>query len=368
MRVAYVAGSRVPSRTANSVHVMKMCQGIVEAGHEVVLLVPGEASSAWAAPAVLAEAYGLRVDFPIERLHNAANPYRLAVAAARRAAALAPDAVYTRHIPSAAAVAVAGRLPVDLELHTPPAGMERHLYRVAARRVGRIVCITEALASHMSSWSETPTAKLLVAPDAVDVTAFDDAVADADGGARSPTVGYFGHLYEGRGVPLLLELAARLPDVSFVICGGEERDIEALRAAVVGRGLGNVDVRGHVPNPRMPRLMVGCDVLVLPYERTVRTSSGGEISRWMSPMKVFEYLAAGRPIVTSDLPVLREVLDDTTAVFVEPGDVDSWERELGALLVDAERRRAMGEAARQAARGRDWRDRAAAILGRPPAT
>jgi glycosyltransferase involved in cell wall biosynthesis len=64
-------------------------------------------------------------------------------------------------------------------------------------------------------------------------------------------------------------------------------------------------------------------------------------------MKVFEYLAAGRPILSSDLPVLREVLTESNAVLLPPEDVEAWDRALQALVADSSRRAALGAQARR---------------------
>jgi glycosyltransferase involved in cell wall biosynthesis len=96
----------------------------------------------------------------------------------------------------------------------------------------------------------------------------------------------------------------------------------------------------------------------MPYQRTVATSSGGNTADICSPMKMFEYMAAGRAILSSDLPVLHEVLDETTAVFCPPDDIGSWESMLSGLLTDERQRLALGQRARQAVLGYSWIERA----------
>ena len=68
------------------------------------------------------------------------------------------------------------------------------------------------------------------------------------------------------------------------------------------------------------------DVLLMPYQESVSIGvAGHDTARWMSPMKMFEYLGAGVPIISSDLPVLREVLlDGENSLLARPSDIDSW--------------------------------------------
>jgi glycosyltransferase involved in cell wall biosynthesis len=79
-------------------------------------------------------------------------------------------------------------------------------------------------------------------------------------------------------------------------------------------------------------------------------------------MKMFEYMAAGRAILTSDLPVLREVLDETKAVFSPLEQVEAWESALGVLLADPQRRQALGQSARTAVEQYSWVKRAQRVL------
>jgi glycosyltransferase involved in cell wall biosynthesis len=109
----------------------------------------------------------------------------------------------------------------------------------------------------------------------------------------------------------------------------------------------------------------------MPYQQTVATSSGGNTASICSPMKMFEYMAAGRAILTSDLPVLREVLDDSMAVFCQPEAQESWASALGELLVDEGRRQSLGQQARICARKYSWVVRAQRALegfNLPPTT
>ena len=90
-----------------------------------------------------------------------------------------------------------------------------------------------------------------------------------------------------------------------------------------------------------------------------------EIGRWMSPLKLFEYMAAGKPILASDIPALREILaDGGTALLLPPGDVAAWAAAARALLADPARAAALGARAR-AAWGRRPRRCGARSAARP---
>ena len=112
-----------------------------------------------------------------------------------------------------------------------------------------------------------------------------------------------------------------------------------------------------VPQRDLPLIQAACDVLLMPYQRAIAVSSGGDTAAFASPMKAFEYMAAGRPILSSDLPVLREVLNDGNAVLLDPQEVDAWQAALKSLVGDEPRRIRLGEAARRGAARYTWLER-----------
>ncbi len=119
---------------------------------------------------------------------------------------------------------------------------------------------------------------------------------------------------------------------------------------------------GFVPNSQLPLIQAACDVLMMPHERRVSASGGGDIARFTSPMKMFEYLASGRAIIASDLPVLREVLNENNAVLIAPEDIDAWNGTLRVLEIHENRRHALGDQARIDAAKYTWVERARRAL------
>jgi glycosyltransferase involved in cell wall biosynthesis len=79
-------------------------------------------------------------------------------------------------------------------------------------------------------------------------------------------------------------------------------------------------------------------------------------------MKMFEYMAAGRAILSSDLPVIHEVLDETTAVFCPPEDLSAWQRALSHLRENPGDCQALGQNARAAVQAYTWRSRSERAL------
>jgi glycosyltransferase involved in cell wall biosynthesis len=138
------------------------------------------------------------------------------------------------------------------------------------------------------------------------------------------TIGFTGHFYAGRGIDLLYELAQALPTVRFLWAGGTPDAVDVWRENLRRAELTNVTLTGFVENSRLPLYQAACEVLLMPYSSSIAASSGQEIAEVINPMKMFEYMAVGRPIISADLPAIREVLNDSMAVYCPPGDVGAW--------------------------------------------
>ena len=336
---------------------MKVCQAFGQLGHEVVLIVPGPRPRDLL-PASLLTHYGLQTLFNIEWLpfrHRRMFPWT----AASRARRLGADLLYAWPAQSAVSGLLAG-LPSMLELHDYPRGrfgpLWFHLFVVIPGRK-RFLPITDALRRVLNLRDE----QTVIAPDGVDLERYTSLPGPATarrmlGLPDAPIVMCTGHLYAGRGAALFLTLAGIFPAARFVWVGGRPEDVAYWRERA--SHLANGSFKGFVPNERIPLYQSSADVLLMPYERTIATSSGGSTANICSPMKMFEYMATGRAILTSDLPVLHEVLDEETAVFCPPEDIASWEKALGELLADEPRRQRLGQRALDAVKRYTWQERA----------
>ena len=368
MKIVAIAGSTIPSDTANSLQVMKACQALAQIGQHVTLFVPGSRNT----NVDLKRHYGLRTEFPIEWLASSSRR-RFTWDAVRKARALRADLVYS-WFPQSAVFGLLHGFPVVFEIHLQPTGrFGPFWHRAFARLRGRKrwAAITRALVSVLERdfHMRVPEEEVVIAPNGVDLERFvslpDPAAVRRQLGLREvPTVMCTGHLYAGRGAELFLTLAKSLPAAHFVWVGGRPKDIEAWRQRVAS---GNVTFTGFIPNRDLPLYQAAADILLMPYSRSIMGSSGSADSAAVaSPMKMFEYMAAGRAIVSSDLPVVREVLNEKNAVFCEPEEIGAWRLAIEGLLNDDARRNELGNQARQDVQGYTWVARAQHIMNRFP--
>lgn len=372
MKIAVIALSRIPSETANSIQVMKVCQSLQQAGHDATLIVPALSaiSPAWHD---LARHYGLSTPFEIIWL-PLRNRRLFTLQAVLRARALQPHLLYTWVIQSAV-FGLLGRMPTLFEVHELPSGrVGPWWYRLFAAipYPKRVAAITRGMQSLLEEqFGRLAAGDFVIAPMGVELERFPGDSGDPQAARRTlglpnrPTVMCTGHLYAGRGVELFVTLARVMPQAHFVWVGGRESDVTAWRERAAG--LPNLTFTGFIPNADLPRWQAAADVLVMPYGKSIAGSSGGNTAAVASPMKMFEYMAAGRAIVSSDLPVIREVLNEHMAVFAPPDDPAAWQAALEDLLNKPEMRLSLGRTARAAVEQYTWLARAQALLrGFPP--
>jgi glycosyltransferase involved in cell wall biosynthesis len=372
MRIVYISAGEIPSKRANSIQVMKVCQAYARQGHAVTLLTPaGQGGQPdWQS---LAAHYGLTTPFDLQFI--ALQPFwkrrDFAWKAVYKARSLGSDLIHARALPPAVLGLLAG-MPVILEMHQLPGGTFGPLwYRLFLRFPGRkrLVPITQALRQTLESKYRPvlPESRVVVAPSGVDLERFAD-LPDAETARallKLPsgwTVVCSGHLYAGRGMQLFADLAGRMPQVNFLWAGGTDQDVETWRRKMQTAGLQNVHLTGFIPNSQLPLYQAAADALLIPYAPGFTNSGGENISAVSSPMKIFEYMAAGRVILCSDLPVLRETLNESNAILCPPDDGQAWEQALTALQAEAGSGQNLAQQARRDVERYSWEARGGMIL------
>jgi glycosyltransferase involved in cell wall biosynthesis len=227
----------------------------------------------------------------------------------------------------------------------------------------RIVTISAALRDEFLRRHGELSPLLAVAHDGADAAPAMDRTPAVRPNPGRLQVGYAGHLYDGKGIELIAELVRRCPWADFLIVGGAPDIVERWRGRLAGHA--NVRFCGQVPHAEVPDYLAGCQVVLAPYAKRVLISDGRtDVSRWMSPLKIFEYMALGKAILCSDLPVLREILEDGhTALLCPPEEPEYWASALQRLAGNPALICSLAAAALATFESRHtWRKRAGAIL------
>jgi glycosyltransferase involved in cell wall biosynthesis len=399
MRVAYLcADFGIPLRgfKGASVHVREMVAALEERGHQVLLVSPNPgqgnplpdgaellevASPPWMRKTrrLLHRALGEkwpRLPKEAEELLFNGQLYRRALAELET---FAPDVIYERYsLFNLAGLALAQRLRVPhlLEINAPLRlerartrglaldRLARAVERILFARSDGLFVVSRALRDYALERGAHPE-RLFVLPNGVDTRRFRPGMSRAAVRARlgipagAPVVGFAGSLKPWHGTDLLLVAFAAMHRIyrrARLLIIGDGPEAERLRSHASRLGLdGTALFTGAVPHGDVPELLSAIDVAVAPYRRVPEF--------YFSPLKLYEYMAAGLPTIASNAGDIADVVrDGENGLLVEPDDAGELAATLVRLLGDASLRARLGRAARRDAEERDWSHNAAQVI------
>lgn len=339
MHLVYVAHIRVPSEKAHTFQIFRMCAAFAAAGARVTLLVPDRKNPLTEDPFSF---YHLPPSFEIIRLPVADTvgstwlPPHIGLGVALFSFICAargylkihkPTVVYTRELWLLPFLSGFGRL-LAFECHDFPVRFLAYV-RWALRRPQVVFATSNALATRLSSMvkcGRVPVYRNGVDPAFLAISPRQDARRQLGLPEEGHFVVYTGQLHAWKGIETFLRTSILLPTtVHCVIVGGNADDIAAWEKKVPDAGVRFV---GQRPHQEMPLWLSAADVCVLPNSAMTHESQV-----FTSPIKLFEYLASGRPVVASDLPSIREIVGPEMVTFVPPDDASALATALQAVLM-----------------------------------
>ncbi len=362
-RFAYIAKSKIPSRHANSVQVMNMIRAFAPLVETLDIYLPGGLGSRlrqWSGLLFAAYGHSQPANARFHFLPNGHSPARSFEAVVLRAIQPA-DLTFTRSARVALDLAEHGR-SVLFESHVvtrdaAQAPLDRLARALSMAPASGVVGISQAVTEAYAQ-AGLPASRLFTAPDGVDLDAFVAGPSGALARMFGPSVHdrpvllYTGSLSPEKGAGFLAQAASDL-DAHVVIIGGKQE--EHLR---LGKKRPGLFAHPCVPHRDIPALLRDADMLVMPY------LPDGDLIPFMSPLKLFEYMAAGKPILAADLPVLRPILrDGGNCLLFTPGSATSLRQAMARLRdMTPEQRATLRQEQLATAAEHSWTGRAKSIL------
>jgi glycosyltransferase involved in cell wall biosynthesis len=141
------------------------------------------------------------------------------------------------------------------------------------------------------------------------------------------TIAYLGSFHQGKGLHIVLSLAKRIPEHDFVVIGGDANQVHYY----FKQSPSNVQFLGFIEQSEIWKQMKDVDVCLLPNQKVVKTGKKSDIGKYTSPLKMFEYMSYSKPMIASDLDVLREVLNEDFAILADPEDLEQWVKAIKKL-------------------------------------
>ena len=338
MKFLYISNALISSRKANSMHIMKICSAFCSLNLDVSLICSSVDSLK---SKNIHEYYGVSNNIRIHSFKNiksSFDAYIYALKAFYLSIRIKPDMVLSRFL-------IGGFLSALffntlLELHQMPSQksrLQKYLIKLIffLPKFKGLIVITEPLKKIFIE-SGCPENLVYIFPDGADLKEFPKDV-DRDLHINNTTnIGYAGHLYEGRGIEILIELATMSDSYMIHIAGGNDSDILRYKKLIKEKNIKNIHLHGFIEPSKVFNFFCNMDILLSPYQRKVHLE-GGDITteKWMSPLKIFEYMTAKKPIICSNIEVLHEVLEHKkNCLMCNPEDPKDWNNAIQLLLKD----------------------------------
>lgn len=317
---------------------MEMCNAMSELGHEVFLVAPDvESHRIEKGVTDIYSFYGVNPDFEIVKLacpQIKGREYIYTLSIARWLKQVKPDLVVGRSIPGCW-IATLLNFPTVFDSHGPVwerGRISAFIFKKMSRQPSFIKMTVNSL-SLKKIYLEN---KAIIGDIRVEVAHNGARILEGRHelpGKNSFKVGYIGHLYPGRGIDILIEIAAGLNDIDFIIVGGTQHELEFWKSKAAD--LSNFYFMGFQPPSESYKYRNSCDVLLAPYQAKVGVAGGGgDQSRYQNPIKIIEYMSSRIPIIASDCSTIREILNEKNAVLVESSNVNDWVQALIRLKED----------------------------------
>jgi len=371
MTIAYICLGRMPTEKAYGLQIAKTLEAL-QARALVTLIYP-ERKNHIEEP--LFTYYSIKHIFSLHRLRNPFifleslwqglyfPLFRLYMRAASVAYALRHsfDAIITRDIWVAYVLALFGK-PAIYEDHEPKqsfAFIYHHMVKTIKKKVlvaAQLKTLYERIGVDSESYKHIPNG--------VDIDHIEKA-REMSANIRKilgiqndlPLVLYMGHFYTWKGVYTLVDSAKDI-NANVILLGGTTEDFDALREYVKETKAENVFLHPFVPQREALNWLVSADVLVLPNTATEHRSAS-----YTTPLKMFEYMASGVPVVASDIPSFRTYLHDQKNALLCPADKpNDLAESVNTLLKDRDLGKRLADHAKKDVSMYSWENRAESII------
>ena len=347
MKIVYVSRSIIPSRTANSINVMKMCNAFASLGHEVVLLAPWTKKLEEKDINDIFEYYGVDKNFILKKLYSPNIKYLKKKIYSFRCLLeikkMNPDLVYGRDDIFSFYLAQLKGFNTIFERHEPfnKNDFEHMIFKkfiLNNTRKNKLITISQELKRIYSNQYTLDEDSIKVVPSATELNNdFYTIPSNFERFKEEFNIGYIGSLEKGKGIEIIIPLAKEFPKIIFHIVGGKQKDIEYWKNK--STELNNLIFHGFINPKDTFKFRNLCDILLAPYQLSNR------LSTFMSPIKIFEYMASKTSIICSDLEVIKENVDKEYAILVSSDNIDEWINAIELLYSNTEYRYNIAEKA-----------------------
>ena len=331
MRICYLANTAIPSTTASAIQIVKMCESFSKLKHKVLLITSNASDDK------VFDFYDVTSKFQIKKIKRynkfplGLKYYSFSFSSIIESLNFKPDLYITRNFFTSFLLTILGKKNI-LELHHG-IEIESRIVRFIVKNSNflnyknllRLVAITNNVKNYYQKKFNINAKKIIVSPSGTSIEnkLFNNTLKNK----KELNIGYFGSLYKSRGVDLILKLSKLDRENKYFIFGNL-KNYKNIKNKYFNH---NLYLNDYLPYKEVPKNILKMDVLLMPYqEKIVAAGNVGNIIDFTSPLKLFDYMACGKIIISSKIKVLQEILKEKkNVIFIKNfNNPFSWKKEI----------------------------------------
>jgi len=340
VKLIYIAPSYLPSNHANGIHVINQCSAINTENETVHLITCRRIFNRNSHYDLLVKRYGIDTVSNIDKIVAPYYPFNVASTLFIAIYSFFyiffyryKSCILSRNLYASFFSLIFKNNKIIYETHQLEKGLRKKIQKllIKSKKI-KLILISRELKKYLESYHDHKIKNSLIlhdaAPEGIEIISDQEKKRILSQKKISynnfETInGYFGQLYEGRGIEMIIEIASSLPSDLFLIFGGNREEIKFWKES---NKLKNLKFMGTLSHPEALIMMRSMDILLMPYQEKVSIGQKGhDTAAWMSPMKMFEYMSSNSAIISSDHKVLKEVLShEVNALIYKKDKCSDW--------------------------------------------
>ena len=370
MKIIYVGSPELFGTGASSIHVAKMSEAFAINGHEVHLVIPinNESIDDFYYYYDVEPIFNIVPTLGVKRgwlrhfIHGVVSLFKLKYEY---------DFIVTRNITFAYIGSFFLR-NIIIDIHHPPVNF---ISKLVYKRFEKSSNIKKISFNSEGTYEETKKIlkkldKYVICHNGVDIKSFkvdydvDLIKKDFNVDVNKKVVTYVGNIYKGRGIDKIIKLSQEMKDIFFLIVGGDEHEVLRYKADIVNKNK-NILFTGHLLHKFIPKIYSISDIMIIPYDDNFTIKGDIDASGFSSPIKIFEHLASGKPIVASDLKSINRILtNEIDSILVDPNSITSYKNAILRLINNEDIYKSISSNALNKANTQSWQRRASNIINK----
>jgi len=349
--IYYVAELNLPSRSAYSIHVMKMCEAFAKKKIVKLFLISCQNQN------IIKNNYNIKNDFNIFAIFKKEKKlnfftffiYTLKILIKK----LDKNYIFISRSIIFALIASILSKKVILELHHEITGFSKILYFIC-KYLGLLKNLNYIfLNNQLNKIYNVSNNKFIVLDDAVDI---DDFNINKKNKYKNTCV-YIGSFFEGKGIEQIFRLAKYNNKINFHIYGEKKflkKNVPLIK---------NIKIFNYVNYKEIPKVLANYEIALMPYQKKVKGRTSINIEKYMSPLKMFDYLASKMVIIASDMKIYKHILKNNyNCMLVEVNNDKKWSEVIKKILKNTYKKKLIMKNAYKTAINYTWEKRCKKII------